>query len=414
MIIKSIKVTEGLFNRKVDLIPRVNLVHSHRNSAGKTTLIRLILYSLGYNIPNTRKMKFEDCEVESVIDTENSGEMILTRTSSDYIVARINGSRRTFVLPEQQHKLHAHIFGTENEDILDNILGAFYLDQEKGWTLLNRGVTIGSIRFNIESLIRGLSGRDCTELLNTELKISKELAKYRQIYSVSKYQEKIQKENDFVAIDPYSEKLIVELEQLSIKRKLIEKELRRLDRAISSNKKFNTFIEKMKLLVKTPDDKIIPITSENLVGYRDNIDYLIAKHKLASAELKEIFNNIKNIELQCQREAQQLAFWESESFTETFDRKISSISIDPVSVKREIRQLEKRLSEVRKSITYETKVNNAIVTEMHDAILKYAVELGIGNDETIPASYLFTSNLKELTGAVLHKTVLLFVLHTFL
>ena len=41
-------------------------------------------------------------------------------------------------------------------------------------------------------------------------------------------------------------------------------------------------------------------------------------------------------------------------------------------------------------------------------VLKYAVELGIGSDTTIAASYLFTSNLKELSGAVLHKTVFAF------
>ncbi|MDY4203180.1 MAG: hypothetical protein SOY12_09150, partial [Schaedlerella sp.] len=41
-------------------------------------------------------------------------------------------------------------------------------------------------------------------------------------------------------------------------------------------------------------------------------------------------------------------------------------------------------------------------------VIKYAEELGLGNKETIPASYLFTSNLKELSGAVLHKTAFAF------
>ena len=36
------------------------------------------------------------------------------------------------------------------------------------------------------------------------------------------------------------------------------------------------------------------------------------------------------------------------------------------------------------------------------------MELGIGTDTTIAASYLFTSNLKELSGALLHKTVFAF------
>jgi hypothetical protein len=408
MIIRSIHIKEGMFYRKINFTPKVNLVHSLKNSTGKTTLLRLILYSLGYNIPNTRKIKFERCEVESVIDTETSGAIILLRTAADYIVATINGNRNTFVLPEQQHQLHALIFGTDNKDILDNLLGAFYLDQEKGWTLLNRGVVIGSIRFNIEALIRGLSGRDCTDLLNMEIRLLRELEKYRQISSVAKYQEKIEKESDYIAIDPYSEKLENELEQLSMEKKLIKKELRRLDHAISDNKNFKKFISEMKLLVKTSEGKTIPVTSENIVGYNDNIDYLMTKHKLVSAKLSAVLDNIKEIELHHEKEAQQLAFWESESFTETFDRNISKISINPVSVIREINRLENKLTNIRTSISNRTRVNNNIVSEMHEAVVKYAVELGIGNDGTMAPSYLFTSNLKELTGAVLHKTVFAF------
>ena len=41
-------------------------------------------------------------------------------------------------------------------------------------------------------------------------------------------------------------------------------------------------------------------------------------------------------------------------------------------------------------------------------VIKYATELGVGDEDSIASSYLFTSNLKELSGAVLHKTVFAF------
>ena len=41
-------------------------------------------------------------------------------------------------------------------------------------------------------------------------------------------------------------------------------------------------------------------------------------------------------------------------------------------------------------------------------MIKYATELGVRDEESIASSYLFTSNLKELSGAVLHKTVFAF------
>ena len=165
MIIKSIRITEGLFSRFIEFSDNANLIHSKQNSKGKTTLLRFLLYSLGYNIPNTRKIKFERCEVETMLFAEKIGDATLSRTASDHIVLSTNDERTTYVLPEQQNELHSVLFGTENADILDNLLGAFYVDQEKGWTLLNRGVAIGSIHFNIEELIRGLSGRDCSSLI---------------------------------------------------------------------------------------------------------------------------------------------------------------------------------------------------------------------------------------------------------
>ena len=42
--------------------PGVNVVFSKKNSVGKTTLLRLLMYALGYPIPNTRGIRFSDYE----------------------------------------------------------------------------------------------------------------------------------------------------------------------------------------------------------------------------------------------------------------------------------------------------------------------------------------------------------------
>ena len=93
---------------------------------------------------------------------------------------------------------------------------------------------------------------------------------------------------------------------------------------------------------------------------------------------------------------------------EVFDRRIASLQINAVAINKEIGRLEKELKDVRQAITTSTKINNEVVASLYQNVLKYAVELGIGNDATLAASYLFTSNLKELSGAILHKTVFAF------
>ena len=408
MIIKSICIKEGLFSRFVEFSDCVNLVHSEQNSKGKTTLLRFLLYSLGYNIPNTKKIKFEQCEVETVVYIEKVGEVTLLRSGKNHIILSTKDERTTYILPEQQIELHTILFGTNNSDILDNLLGAFYVDQEKGWTLLNRGVVIGSIHFSIEELIRGLSGRDCTPLIEKESKLTHELNKYKQMFSVAQYQETIEIEDGALAVEHYDEKTDVELEQLRIRKNTLKKELRRLDKAIKDNRQFSKFIAEMKLLIKGPDGIPIPVTEESIVGFDDSIEYLITKHKMVSSDLASILNRISALENQRQAEVEQISFWESETMVQAFDRRIAALQINPVAIDKEIKRIEKELRDVRHAITNYTKSNNDVVNSLYQNVLKYAMELGLGSDSTIAASYLFTSNLKELSGAVLHKTVFAF------
>ena len=205
MILKSLYLKEGLFERKIEFSNGINLIHSDYNSCGKTTLLRFILYALGYSIPSTKKIKFQNCEVELIIQNDKEEIIKLVRNELNIIQVTIESVSSIYILPEQQNELHSMLYNTCNIDILSNILGAYYVDQEKGWTLLNRGVVIGSIHFNIEQLIRGLSGADCSELLNIESKLSRELSKYKQMFSVAQYQEELKKDDGSVIQDSYED-----------------------------------------------------------------------------------------------------------------------------------------------------------------------------------------------------------------
>ncbi|MBR2694411.1 MAG: hypothetical protein IKE69_09370 [Thermoguttaceae bacterium] len=408
MIINSIHIIEGSSSRLIEFSDNVNLIHSRQNSKGKTTLLRLLLYSLGYNVPSIRKIKFEQCEVKTILYSEKVGQVTLSRTANSHIVLFINDKCITYVLPEQQHELLGVLFGTDNLNILDNILGTFYVDQEKGWTLLNRGVAIGNIHFNIEELVRGLSGRDCSKIIDLESKLLRELGKFKQMFSVAQYQETIETEEGALAVEHYDDKIDSELEQLQITYNVLKNELRRLDKAIKDNRQFSKFIDEMKLLVMGPDGSRIPVTAGNIVGYVDSTEYLIAKHKMVSADLASVLSKISARKHQRTYENEQLSFWNSETMTQAFDRRIAALQINAVAVDREIKRLRKKLKEVRKEITSKTKTNNGVVNSLYQNMLKYATELGIVSDTPISVSYLFTSNLKELSGAVLHKTVFAF------
>ncbi|WP_060863375.1 hypothetical protein [Paenibacillus riograndensis] len=163
-----------------------NLIHSYKNSAGKSTLLRFLFYSLGYNIPGTKKVKFQNCNVMCIFD--NQYGTLQTKRSNNQIILSINNVEHSrYILPNEESELQSIIWGTNNEWVLKNILGSIYMDQEKGWTLLNRGTVIGSIHFNIEELVLGLSDRDVNDLRAKQQATEVELKKYRQLQNLLDY-----------------------------------------------------------------------------------------------------------------------------------------------------------------------------------------------------------------------------------
>lgn len=410
MIIKSIRLKEGLFERYIDFSDSVNLVYSQRNTRGKTTLLRSLLYGLGYGIPNTRKMKFDRCEITLLIESDAAGSVTLYRNNAAFIVAQFNstGEKITYVLPEQQIELHSKLWGIENADIINNLLGAFYVDQEKGWTLINRGVVIGSIHFNIEELIRGLSGTDCSELIAEESKVSRELDKYRQMFSVAQYREALSDRAESLISESFADETSAEIDHLEIETQRAKSELRRIDGLLSDNRRFKNFVADMKLLVQAPDGNTFPVTEDNIVGLNDSIELLVAKRKIEAARYSKLSAQLSRVKEKTKHENEQLSFLNNESLIESFDKTISQLPLNPIAIKREITILEGRLKAIREEITTVTKLNNKVASSISDNLIKYATELGIGDKNSLSETYLFTSNLKELSGAVYHKTAFAF------
>lgn len=394
--------------RTIDFSDGVNLIFSRENSKGKTTLLRLMLYSLGYNIPNTRKINFDQCEVRTEIYCEKIGDIVLTRFGGILLEVDFHGEKTTYILPDQLRNIQTLIFGTDKTDILNNLLGAIYVDQEKGWTLLNRGTAIGSVHFNIEELIRGLSGCDCNDLIQKEKRLTTELAKYRQMFSIAKYREDVVRNSDTLVSNSFSVEFEAAISQLLIQQKALQEELKRIDKTLTDNKRIRQYVEEMKLMIQLSDGTIVPVTAENIVGLSDTIDYLITKRKMVSSDLHAVLRQVSNMQKKQTQEEEQLAFYESESLIDIFDKKIVSVPIDTKAVNQEIKRLEKMLKNIKTEISTKTRSNTRIIKSLYDNVVKYANELGIGNGESMSMSYLFTSNLRELSGAVLHKTVFAF------
>ena len=119
-------------------------------------------------------------------------------------------------------------------------------------------------------------------------------------------------------------------------------------------------------------------------------------------------HRLSSLQKETDAESEQLSFLQSESMIDIFDKKIASVPMNTVAIEREIKRLEKALKAIRQEITTKTKSDGSVIKSLYDNMVRFATALDVGNNETIANSYLFTSNLKELSGAVLHKTVFAF------
>lgn len=403
----SLRIKQGLFENEFSFLPGVNIIHSSMNSVGKTTLLRLMMYSLGYSIPSTRGLDFRDCELLAQI-VSDSGQVCQVCRQQDYVTFTSGDVEKTYSMPNDIHPLHRDIFGITNGYVIDNLLGAFYVDQEKGWTLLNRGKAVGNNHFSIEGLVLGLSGRSCESPQKRLETVKRELQKYRYMLTVSQYQREISDSSENLAATTPTEQVQKKLDALRSERSPISEELKRIESVIRKNDSFKNFISSMKLRVRAGDGEEIPVNESTIVGYVDSREYLVAKRQMSAARLAAIDKQIGTLEGNLGQEA---TLFDVKTMIQGFDAGISKLHVDVSATQRVVQGLEKEQHNLEAEILQLIKQDNPVIMELHDLIASYTHELGVGEEYVRRAAdFIFTSDLKSLSGAIFHKIVFAFKL----
>lgn len=410
MIISEFKITEGFFSKTFKFDDNSNLIFSQSNSTGKTTLIRSILYGFGYKIPPTKYFKFSKCTTDLLLKDTINGDIQLSRNNENSIKLIYKQKSEIFVLPEQHKYVLKIIYGTSNVELLNNILGAHYIDQEKGWTLLNRGVVIGSIHFNVEELLRGLNDKDSESLLESQQNLKNKIDKYKHILNIAEYKRSIAQLDYSLVPEEKNERIISEIDQLQIRKNLLNKKIKSISKTLNDNRRFKKFISEMSILIRDESGKEIQVTSENIVGLNDSIDLLITKIKMYEKSLIQLTKEIEKLEVIRKREESQLYFIKSIDPIELFDTTISRLPLNENVIETNLKDLQNELVEINKKLTELSRSNNSSMSNIINSINRFAKKLDLEGSENFGEKYLFTSNLKELSGAVLHKTVFAFKL----
>lgn len=397
---------EGFFQKTVKFSEIVNIIYSRKNTTGKTTFLRALFYALGYPVPSTKGIRFDD--MEFWITVENNGSQYKLYRHNSYLTIDDGQEQVDYSLPTDFYEIHTKLTGCNNKDILDNLIGASYMDQEKGWTLLNRGKVIGNISFNIEALVRGLGGKECVdELLQLEA-VKKQLKKYEYMHSVAEYQEAIYEAGEDIEYDAPDEVFDRRLEVLKAEREPVSDELKQITGILRKNKILAEYIADMKLTVQSSSGEEILVTRETLVGFTDNNELLTARREMLAAELNDINRKIKDLENKKEKEER---LFKVQTAIEEFDSDIKKIHVDAIATRSIIDQLTREQKKLQERIRFITKQDNGVVLELHNCISAYAKELDVSEKYVLPnKDYIFTNDLQSLSGTVLHKIVFSFKL----
>lgn len=402
MYFRSLELSYGNSVKTFLFSENVNLVVSKENSVGKSTLLRLLFYSMGYSIPGTKGIKFKNVKTKLTIET-SKGLIILERDDK-FIDFEQNGNTHLFFLPNDSESLHSFIFETDNEKVLSNILGAIYLDQEKGWTLLNRGIVIGKQYFNLKDLISGLAERE-SRTLELELEsVVSEQKKYKTMKNLYDYKTTLLdiKDSDFSS--DYIDELERDLNILLMDKNILKKQIKDIEVSCKDNISFVEYIENMRLYIENNGEKI-QVTKDNLVDFEDNQELLNIRKKILEFKKRKLEAKIIEVQDKIAKESSLISL---QSEIQKFDSQVANLIINPISLDKIIKQLKQREKELKKMIFDNITINNSIIDNVYLSIQRYAKELDIYQYMDDNRDYIFTDDLKGFSGAVYHKMVFSF------
>lgn len=406
MKINELDIRKGYDVKTFRFADHVSLISSEGdNSAGKTTLIRLLLYSLGEKVPMTQGFKSTGLETRAIVTRDDDSTLIIVR-SGDTVIMDDGTSVERFTSPFQEIEIKQKIFGSISEELSHNLLGAYYIDQDKGWTLLNRGKVIGGIKFSIEGFIRGLTGNNYRKQLGRLKQISKDIEKYKFFVEAAGYKDSIVDNPDVQELSPNKSRDYDRLLQLRIQSASIKKRIGTIRRAQKDNKRFVDYIDNMGLKVRTNSGEVVEISKDNLVHYEDSVRYMDGEVLALNADLAKIKDRIDELEIVV--EDDDKLFNVDQVDTSIFDQQIAGMNLDLPAYTRVLKSLKKEKGSLEREMRELAISNNPQYKLLTDIVYEYCKDLGVDRYFRGDNAGILTSSLQQKSGSNYHLLVFAF------
>ena len=158
---------------------------------------------------------------------------------------------------------------------------------------------------------------------------------------------------------------------------------------------------KKRIFVKNPSGgNPILVTKDSLFGYNEVLEMDEYRRNMLIAKRSQLKKSIASVKLEQEK---QTSMFDIPTVEEEIVGKLSKVeNISFVMVHKALDDMKRERKILNKELNNRTKSNNPWVKKAFESIKSYCEELGI------PDAYkldIFTSNLKGISGAILHKLV---------
>jgi hypothetical protein len=226
------------------------------------------------------------------------------------------------------------------------------------------------------------------------------------MFDMSKYQSQIKKLGENIAYDTPAEEVDIHIKTLLNERKPIANELESIKSVIADNNRLIDYISKYRIVVCNDDGVEIAVNINTIKYYRENENYLIAKRKIYEKRITDINKKISNLQ---KHQENENILMKLQTTTQLFDAKVLSIPLDQIALEKTISRINREIKDLEMTLINKIKVKNPIVTELFECIRTYVLKLDVDDKYVRPhEDYVFTDDLKSLSGAIFHKIVFCF------
>lgn len=386
MWIKQIEYDGGLDYKGKIIFDRKSIISSKYNKKGKSTLLRVILYALGFEVVRTNGIANLDLKTNIKILTDDLEEIQIFRNNEKVILEESSSDRkRELHLPEDQEVLQSTFFDFNNGKLLENFLGTFYFEQGRGYSLINNGVVTPKNRFNLKELVTQLVPEVEEKLKEIE---KKEITIRRNKAAINAINAVLKDNDNFIEEDNQDEITIQNINSLKFKLKQLKRKKRTILESIEDNNKLLEYIGKLKLRLRLSDKSVVVVTSDKIEGMENISNYLISEKTVVNNQIKE---------------TKHLIYKNEEAIKKKYtNRDIAKFSIPQAFNFEKNKAMLKYLNKQDEELALQKKelLRKNSYQELQDRIYKlyteYASELNISN--WLKNGIFSSKNISGLTG----------------